>query len=175
MKKFMVILVALMIVPIANAVAAPINWTGTFDEATNEVTITLTSDVGLSSFSLGTVSITADAAGTWTPATLNTGWDASNTVATSGGQPAGSILYLVKGTIAVGADVVTGDMFSIVYTLTGLPASGIVNFDVAAASIATTLDGTEFEIGDLSVVVPEPITMALMGLGGLFIRRRRVA
>lgn len=45
-----------------------------------------------------------------------------------------------------------------------------------AADIATTvylLNGETMEIMDTATIVPEPITIALLGLGGLFLRRRK--
>ena len=168
MKKFMIVLVALMIVPIASAVASPVSW----DVASNTdgtYTITLMSDMGLSDASIGLATATA---GELTPGA----WDVAFKTADAGYNGAAFGMganELLSATGAADPGVyVSGAIYTFTYagpatviTIGDLPAFGITSY-VRGAEGLISLSGQE-------IAVPEPMTMALMGLGGLFIRRRR--
>jgi len=59
--------------------------------------------------------------------------------------------------------VLAGDQFWTTLTLTG----SAVQIDLLDADAETVLDSVTL------VVIPEPMTIALLGLGGLFLRRRK--
>ena len=58
-----------------------------------------------------------------------------------------------------------GVLFTFVVDTTGLTVGDILTL--------TTLDGGFNELGTTDIVIPEPMTMGLLGLGGLFLRRRK--
>jgi hypothetical protein len=55
-----------------------------------------------------------------------------------------------------------------------LRIKGLNQYSEYANSVGGTwITMTEADLGDLTIIAPEPMTIALLGLGGLFLRRRR--
>ena len=125
------------------------------------------------------------AAGTKIGSAAPGSWDAKFTTKDSGyngsavGYGAGD-LVAASGYTAVGLPA-TGTLYSYNYTIAATAVNlEVINFtihDIAAygwVSDVTLEDGSKIVPADFAVtVVPEPMTIALLGLGGLFLLRRR--
>lgn len=195
MKKVFVLLLVLGLTVTANASSVPIiqvQGGGTTNVVAGEVvnievvdTVAIASNIGIN---LGQT--TTSSAG-YAPAvalgTVNAGFDSVNVSgilvnsATSGryvlidrisgviaaGSPAiaaGEPLYAFKVTIPVGAAI--GDTFTI-DDLLGAPVHS------AGPPYGTVADVAANAQALVLTVIPEPMTIALLGLGGLFLRRRK--
>ncbi|MCF7954951.1 MAG: PEP-CTERM sorting domain-containing protein [Phycisphaerae bacterium] len=109
--------------------------------------------------------------GTFSGMTTNAGFDFTSLATKNGAAPAGLNKVLgAKGLIAVGAPAITGDIWAATFTFDA-PITAYVNFDVGVAAYAKDSTGASMAI-DFPHLIPEPMTMALLGLGGLFLRRR---
>lgn len=91
------------------------------------------------------------------------------------GAPTDVLYRATASSIALfGQQPQTGQLIDgIVFTLDAGVTEGYVQ--VWAPNAGTEVDGSLLETGMIAqvLVVPEPITVALLGLGGLFIRRRK--
>ena len=80
--------------------------------------------------------------------------------------------YLPDGFFMVGAnapasqDLTAGDWVTFDLTNVGTAAGDFININILDGSL-NLVSNTPIE------VIPEPMTMALLGLGGLFLRRRK--
>ncbi len=145
------------------------------DGVTTALAINALTLSGHESFSGNAVSTVAFNTGFFngTPAVANTGnvvlLTISGAFSTADGVSvppvAGTVLFTMNVTAgAAGTQIVVGDAIG-ARTALGLPAG---------PPLATRWNGEVATLDDFTVnVVPEPMTMALLGLGGLFIRRRR--
>ncbi len=176
MKKLLALVLVLCLASLANATTVTISGPSTIDPDINPVasyTVSYATAGDLGSFDIDVVAdldthgtldnvvITATARDTgydWigTPVGENqNGWEVSALILTTG-TGLGSPLF----TFDVTATGNVGDIIA-------LSMSKNMFFDPALVNELTpTLEGMNVEI------VPEPITLALLGLGGLFIRRK---
>jgi hypothetical protein len=184
MKKFFVLLLVMALAPLANAdltLSAPggaapgdtigVSLVTTAGELVSSVVLALVTDNGGNGFP-GVAT-----PGSWNPDfTLSTdpgangggfGFGNGDIVAATGeadaGDSATGTLYSYTYTIDIGAALGS----TINFTIEDIPAFQLFStaFDVQGAPIA--MSGTSVE------VVPEPMTLCLLGLGGLFLRRRK--
>ena len=189
MKRALVFAMVLCLVQFASAGLIWTSSTGSFDVAAGDViTFTLTATAGSGS-SLG-IAIDAisdnGAGGTMQSWTLNAGYDNpdvrmagisgadfSDLLGTPGAYGAGDIAF-IQGVTTGG---VTSNFFAFTYKVSDT-ASGIINItglgiaDLTGGAIVA-LGGVNVEVPAIALFVPEPITVALLGLGGLFLRRRK--
>ena len=166
MKKLLVLLSVLAVCGMASAA---LTWDVT-PNGGDTYTVTLSSDVAVVGVSLGI--LTPDS-GSIAVGTLNSGFSAflDNGYDSTGSGEAAGTLVGVAGTTPATAPI-SGVLYTFVYTGTGstidvadYPTWGYVS------QVTYTDNSTESLNGQIAV--PEPMTMALLGLGGLFIRRRR--
>ena len=196
MRKFGCLILVLALASMANALTVSVTSSSGLDVVAGEtVTISVTADftVATMGFNLGETKVSAAPYATGSNATIHTGfttlgsigiqcngltpaparfviYDRINGVVNTTTSPeiaAGQILYSFDLTIP-GAALV-GDTFT-VDDLLGAPV--FTMGPPYGTSVAGTA-GTVLALPSLTLTVPEPATIALLGLGGLLLRRRR--
>jgi len=192
MKKWIVLMVVMLL---ATSASAGMVWSvsgnsgpGAYDVLAGDVLVlTLGLDSGVSTgLSLGAVTDNG-AGGTMTDSLVNaaftTGhedgltkaqWEA---MAGPSAYDNGAAIYISGATTGTGISsalltlyytvsdsALDGDMISITGSANGMTGQ---NYNVTISNVATPLAGLELN------VIPEPMTIALLGLGGLFLRRKK--
>lgn len=138
----------------------------------------------ISAWSIGGISVDA---GTLTIGTVNA--LAAKGISSPGDQKDGSesgiFIFQAKGTLDVGVPLVADSvLYSFTVNTAGLADGTIITindvttgtnpFGMPPFPMTTTVDGATADMGAMSFsVVPEPLTLGLLGLGGLFLRRRK--
>jgi len=91
----------------------------------------------------------------------------------------GILLQAVIGSVdyfgTIGGDLAAGTvLYTFTYHVPDVPYSTMINITFAGVSIADSFytNSTDAITGVGIHVIPEPMTMGLLGLGGLFLRRR---
>jgi hypothetical protein len=169
MKKLLILLLVLGFASTAHATLSPItSWvdgvcTWTLDLSSAKLIGTGTSATAYTgpwlSFSLG--SYTLEATGSpdpWKPGLYQAAGDAG-AIGTSGNTYVQA--SAADNFATVTPDIAVGQWF-------GMDVAGDTNQDVQIQYY----NGTEYETV-LQGTIPEPVTLALLGLGGLFLRRRK--
>lgn len=183
MKKIIAILAVCALVSVSSA--ALVFQAPATVEAGETFTLSLVStDAGAYGYNLGALMITGDGIAGWANNVSNIGGTLNNagTLQAYGANAFGLAVWKAAGTNSPG---VTEAANAVLFTiqLTAGAANTVINIDdyVGASSAigmggsnpATRLNGVTATLDGITVnVVPEPMTMALLGLGGLFIRRR---
>ena len=185
MKKLLILMLVFGMASLANAAYVPVTLTidapaeAVVDtEFTVTVRVTsLPTDDYMMSLAYGTIDITG---GSYTEGTVAAGvtFDGASTLVFTGF----SIVSAAPDPYAGEGDIV------MTFTLTGLQVSDVLVFDIvdesggyieAALYPSGDLSGLPTDpygltiVGDSTHIIPEPMTVVLLGLGGLFLRRRK--
>lgn|GEM_PF-958770 len=172
MKKLALIVALLAVVPMANAA---IDFMST-NNAVNPIANYFDSATGIFSVS-GTIN------GDTNIGIFSNGSSAINNFALGATMPTDASGYFFKVSDVLtlsdlAADATDGEIWTIgsysnPYPLTGVLASANISKDATKVYVIET-DGDGVLLGQVQAysVVPEPMTMALLGLGGLFLRKK---
>ena len=190
MKKLTCLLLVLAMAPMASAVLS-LQLQGGGSTMPNDgtaVTVELVSSVAVAnSFGVNIQSGIADPISGSAPA-LNAGFDSVKVNGTVVNTVSGARKILIdrtNGVIAAGSPVIAAGVALYSFQIAAVPATlagTVVNLaDAVGSPIVSpgppygpaTADGASNALALAITIIPEPMTIALLGLGGLFLRRRK--
>jgi len=160
MKKLLVLVLVLAMASLANAVV----WTGAYNAGTGIVSVSITENAGQMYLALALTD------GSGTLSLFAKGTDA----------PVDSAMSFTMGSGMDFEGYGEGEIWAMAHLTTGTPVFNDGQWLVATYTGSTPATATMYEfdgsatfteMGD--ILIPEPITMSLLGLGGLFLRRRK--
>jgi len=197
MKKFVIVMLVLAMASMANGKMLYYTCpTGTWN-ATNSwydvdkdtaITLNIRGDYDATGFGVGAVKVTSTQGSDFSAVTLgtvNAGFDLSKIPGiVRSGASYGVYITGVSGTRNVtSALVAANSMFATISMTTGSTKDDKIYLDDylgtvwGGSSKITSTDGTALASPAMSVItlniIPEPMTVLLLGLGGLFLRRRK--
>jgi len=146
-------------------------------------TVNIVADADTFGLSVGALVAYGDGLAGWDNVSLHAGFNAlANLGVQRDGSKANSIWTNITGASQVGETIAAGQVlmsFEVTAgaagtTITVADFNGTNPYSPPPTPVATKWNSVETTLSPLEItVVPEPMTMALLGLGGLFIRRRR--
>ena len=180
MKRIMVVLIVLSMASVSMAdlvslIVKPSDASDTYI-ASDSITLQVIADfdVGIISFD----KISQDSWGVASSPALNAGFD-DMSLHNNGvvGDVGVDLFWSVVGSVLITSpDVAAGQvLWSFVYHVPDVPAGTMIHFTCVEPMVASS-DFSHYVTSIvplvISVDIPEPMTMGLLGLGGLFLRRR---
>ena len=165
MKKLVCLMIVALIGTVASAAVIELLSPATA-EVGDIVTINLYSDVTAGDFTVLSIS-DGGAGGSASNAVVTAGFDWVIFTGPGTLNTGGFLVENATGKTNFGSPLVGGILYSFDYTVAAAPIGTIINFTADGNVGGTIISGAAME------VIPEPITIALLGLGGLFLRRRK--
>jgi len=181
MKKLLVLVLVLAMTQLSWAGIATLRVAGGGDEfmPSDMITIEIVTAFEGGTDTTGSLSMdyvlatSGEAISTW----INPGFNDIGNPGLVLGNVGGNLVQGVAGTITTSApDIGSGEvLWSMVFHVPDLPASTIIEISTQNFFAAPTdFSDMAMETNVLTLhIIPEPITMTLLGLGGLFLRRRK--
>jgi hypothetical protein len=165
MKKLLVLALVLGVAGLASAgLAFKVNGTDVADggsiNATGAISLEIVNDELISgSWDIGWIGVTAGATSGWLDGTVGSNMVGTWTLAVDG-PDGGAMYWYTEQTVAAVGSTAIGSMYTIGFNANGAVLVEVYNadFDTVQASMTIT---------------PEPMTMLLLGLGGLFLRKKK--
>ncbi len=192
MKKFLIVMLVLALTSMASAatLSLVVGGSSTVADGAGIVTVDLVSpDITVGSIGgvgagdldiIASSGLSIPAVGTFGVASSLIGFMRPAGFALNPGAIVGPDIIGIMGAADAGTEAAFGDVLysftvnipggSIGETLT--PFMGAADFVMSISTMPTFWAGTSLTLNPLTVV-PEPMTIALLGLGGLFLRRRK--
>lgn len=182
MRKLLILMLVLGMASVANATMLTFAYSagGTDVPQNTSITINVTADVNAQSFELGGILITGDWSSPPTLGTVDSGFTtfSSAGIIDDGSAPADVWINQVAGTAPGGSPVAIGVVLYDFTLTTGSTQGNTITIDAWAGflppPVLVQLNATDVNPTALVLdIIPEPMTIALLGLGGLLLRRRR--
>jgi len=176
MKKLLVLMLVLGMVSAAQALTIDLTLSTTDEHLLVPVGTVITVSFTASDKVTNIPKIDFTANGTNDNAIAGMGWLVGNAAVSLNGTETGSDILGAKLAQALGEQYVAGTvLYQFQVTINEGGDIGMANIQVQNPYVA--MPPTWYTIGTLNTlpvsVIPEPMTIALLGLGGLFLRRRK--